>query len=184
MSSLLSLTRLCAPLHYVGKTARDVNARAAGSATISAEADAIPAVPAVTPDEGRGYAIGPATTTRGWGGPAIAAVTARSGACRSSSAEGYRTRATGVPGLPPFPPDMTTPKPPAPPVACAKAVRAAPHLHAKVALPVNATACSREWSKRLLLSAGRSLAVRREIGSLTCRFAPRNRCTDKYICEG
>ena len=135
MSSSLSRTRLCAPLHYVGKTARDVNARAAGAGAataaadaISAEAHAIPAVPAVTPDGGRGYAIGPATTTRGWGGPAIAAVTARSGACRSSSAEGYRTRATGVPGLPPFPPDMTTPKPPAPPVACAKAVRAAPHL--------------------------------------------------------
>ena len=123
MSSLLSRTRLCAPLHYVGKTARDVNARAAGAgaATAAADADAISAEADAIPAD-------TTTTTRGWGGPAITAVTARSGGCRPSSAEGYRTRATGVPGLPPFPPDMTTPKPPAPPVACAKAVRAAPHL--------------------------------------------------------
>jgi len=64
MSSLLSRTRLCAPLHYVGKAARAVNARAAGAGAataaadpdaISAEADAtratgVPGLPPFPPD--------------------------------------------------------------------------------------------------------------------------------------
>ena len=183
MSSLLSRTRLCAPLHYVGKTARDVNARAAGAGAataaadpdaISAEADAIPAVPAVTPDGGRGYAIGPATTT---------------------------TKTGEVPPLPPLPLGAAPAAPPAlkgielglpariaavssgyDNAEIARSARrlrqggpgsaAFTGLHAKVALPINAAACSREWSIRLLLAAGRSLPARREIGSLTCRFAP------------
>src|SRR5262249_25838475 len=81
------------------------------------------------------------------------------GACRPSSAEGYRTRATGVPGLPPFPPDMTTPKPPAPPVACAKAVRAAPHLlfTRKSSAPYKCH-CLQSRMVKTIASGGRSVA--------------------------